>query len=101
MGLLPGRGRNPEVGGVTRGNSEKLVELGADALPTFKAAADLLRPDTADTSNLDGVGFMNAGWTKVYALMLDGFPIYGLESSRRLRALEAALFMIGCELPSE
>ena len=24
----------------------------------------------------DGVRYMNAGWTKVYALMLDGFPIY-------------------------
>ena len=63
-------------GRVTRGNCEKLVERGADALPTFKRAADLLRPDTADTSNLGCIPFMNAGWTKVYALMLDDFPIY-------------------------
>ena len=43
---------------------------------TFRETSRLLDPSHADTSRLDGVRYMNAGWTKVYALMLDGFPIY-------------------------
>ena len=42
----------------------------------WMACSRLLDPCHADTSRLNGVRYMNAGWTKVYALMLDGFPIY-------------------------
>ena len=64
-----------EWGGV-RGNKSKLCELDQKALPTFRKAALLLDPSHADTSQLGEVHYMNSGWTKVYALMLEGFPIY-------------------------
>ena len=63
-------------GGVMASNVATLRDLGGAALCTFRAASRLLDPSYADTSRLDGVRYMNAGWTKVYALMLDGFPIY-------------------------
>ena len=63
-------------GGVTASNGETLSDLGETALSTFHEASRLLDPPHADTSRLDGVRYMNAGWTKVYALMLDDFPIY-------------------------
>ena len=63
-------------GGVAAGNKGKLYKLGRDALPTFRETARLLDPSHADTSQLDRVRYMNSGWTKVYALMLEGFPIY-------------------------
>ena len=65
-----------EWGGVRR-NLARLDNLGMGALPTFVEAARLLDPSRADTGLLDGIGdLMNSGWTKVYALMLDGLPIY-------------------------
>ena len=63
-------------GGVMRSNKATLRDLGRTALSTFREASLLLDLSHADTSRLDGVRYMNAGWTKVYALMLDGFPIY-------------------------
>ena len=63
-------------GGVTPHNAAKLRALGEEALPTFREASRLLDPSPADTSQLDDVRYMNSGWTKVYSLMLDGFPIY-------------------------
>ena len=63
-------------GGVTRGNEETLNCLGKNALPTFVETAGLLDPSRADTQRLDQIKLMNAGWTKVYALMLDDVPIY-------------------------
>ena len=63
-------------GGVTRSNGKTLRDLGGAALSTFRAASLLLDPSHADPSRLDGVRHMNAGWTKVYAVMLDGLPIY-------------------------
>ena len=63
-------------GGVTKSNYETLLDLGGAALSTFREASHLLDPSHANTSRLNGVRYMNAGWTKVYALMLDGFPIY-------------------------
>ena len=63
-------------GGVTPRNSTRLCELGQDALTTFRAAACRLEPSRADTSQLGEVQYMNSGWTKVYSLMLDDFPIY-------------------------
>ena len=58
-------------------NNATLRDLGGAVLSTFREASRLLDSSHADTSRLDGVRSMNAGWTKVYALMLDGFPIYG------------------------
>ena len=63
-------------GGVTSRNAPKLRALGEEALPIFHKASHLLEPSHADTSRLSGVRYMNSGWTKVYALMLDGLPMY-------------------------
>lgn len=63
-------------GGVIPHNAAKLRALGEQALPIFREAGSLLDPSRADTSRLGGVRYMSSGWTKVYSLMLDGFPIY-------------------------
>ncbi len=63
-------------GGVLGGNKKTLCGLGDRALCTFSHAARLLDPEQADTVGLGGVEYMNSGWTKVYSLMLDGFPMY-------------------------
>ena len=64
-------------GGVmNKSNADTLRDLGRTALSAFCELSRLLDPPYADTSRLNGVRYMNAGWTKVYALMLDGFPIY-------------------------
>ena len=62
-------------GGVMKSNADTLRDLGGAALSTFREASRLLDPSHADTSQLDDVRYMNSGWTKVYSLMLDGFPI--------------------------
>ena len=59
-----------------KSNKETLRNLGGAALQTFREASRLLDPPYADTSRLNGVRYMNSGWTKVYSLMLDGFPTY-------------------------
>ena len=51
-------------GGVMASNGETLRDLGGAALSTFREASHLLDPSHADTSRLDGVRYMNAGWTK-------------------------------------
>ena len=61
---------------MNKSNADTLRDLGRTALLAFCEASRLLDPPYADTSRLNGVRYMNAGWTKVYALMLDGFPIY-------------------------
>ena len=65
-----------EWGGVSGRNKERLCELQDGALRTFSEAASLLDPARANTARLDDVHYMNSGWTKVYALMLNDFPIY-------------------------
>ena len=63
-------------GGVFAHNGRTLDRLGEDAIRQFSSAATQLEPTTADTDRIDLVEFMNAGWTKVYSLMIDDFPIY-------------------------
>ena len=64
-----------EWGGVRR-NKVRLNALGKTALPTICAAAEQLDPERADWARLDLVRDMNSGFSKIYSLMLDGFPIY-------------------------
>ena len=64
-----------EWGGVRR-NKARLNALGKTTLPTICAAAVQLGPKRADWARLDLVRDMNSGFSKIYALMLDGFPIY-------------------------
>ena len=35
-----------------------------------------LDPETADTANLAGFHYMGSGFSKVYSVLIDGFPIY-------------------------
>jgi len=63
-------------GGVIAHNGRTLERLGEGALRKFSAAATQLEVSTADTDRIELVEYMNAGWTKVYSLMLDDFPIY-------------------------
>ena len=73
-------------GGV-RGNRRRLQQLGADALHTITSSAEQLDPAAADTSNLDQVIDINAGFSKIYSLLLDGFPIYDSRVSAALSYL--------------
>ena len=75
-GFLGAAGAILQWGGVMNSNADTLRDLGGTALSVFREAGALLDPPHADTSRLEGVRYMNAGWTKVYALMVDGFPIY-------------------------
>ena len=65
-----------EWGGVAANNAATLDELGGNALPTFRDVSYLLDPSRADTSRLEDVRYMNSGWTKVYSLLRDDFPMY-------------------------
>ena len=59
------------------GNSNplQLHRIGECVLPSVVAAADRLNPLSADSEQLCRVP-MGAGWSKVYSLILNDFPIY-------------------------
>ena len=57
-------------------NEERLSRLGKKALGKLRANALLLDPKLANTSKLKGFKYMGAGYSKVYSLMIDGFPMY-------------------------
>ena len=61
-------------GSITR--YERLEGLGDNVLQTLMDSAQLLDPECADTDNLRGFKYMGAGFSKIYALMLDDFPMY-------------------------
>ena len=61
-------------GGITRYG--RLERLGENAVCELRARARLLDPRCADTDDLRGFRYMGAGYSKVYSLMIDGFPMY-------------------------
>ena len=63
-------------GGVLPHNRATLVGLGDTILEEFAGAMQQLQATSADIDGLSNVRLMNAGFTKIYALLLDGFPIY-------------------------
>ena len=66
-----------EWGGAgVRRNRVRLGSLGAEALATIRADADRLDPARADLDRLGEVSRLNSGFSKIYALLLDDFPIY-------------------------
>jgi len=75
-------------GGV-RQNLRRLDALGSGALPTLTAAAAQLNPRSADTLALQNVLHMNSGFSKIYSLLLDGFPIYDSRVACALASLVA------------
>ena len=63
-------------GGVFPRNGTRLLQLGDQIVGEFAAASSQLEPTRADTERIDDVHLMNAGFTKIYSLLLDDFPIY-------------------------
>ena len=81
-----------EWGRVRRGE-HRLRALGDEALPALSAAARLLDPANADLRRLSGVSLINSGLSKIYSLLLDGFPIY----DSRVACGLASLVRLFCE----
>ena len=75
-GRLQGAVTTLHWGGVFPRNGTKLLQLSDGIVDEFVAAASQLEPAHADTDHIDSVHLMNAGFTKVYSLLLDDFPIY-------------------------
>ena len=75
-----------EWGGVQR-NKARLMTLGKSALPMICEAAYQLDPERGDSERLDLVKDMNSGFSKIYSLILDGFPIYDSRVACALCAL--------------
>ena len=65
-----------EWGRVAGKNTDRLKRLGDEALPLLELNARLLNPETADLDRVKAVHPMNSGFSKIYSLMLDDFPIY-------------------------
>ena len=57
-------------------NRVRLTTLGAEALTVVREDAVRLDPARADLGQLDEVGYLNAGFSKIQALLLDDFPMY-------------------------
>ena len=68
-------------------NNKSLPKLGQEALKILKAKATLLKPECADTGELRKFEFMNAGYSKIYALMIDDFPMYDSRTASGLTSL--------------
>ena len=64
-----------------------LCRLGENALPKLRANASLLDPKGADTYDLKGFKYMGAGYSKVYSLMIDDFPMYDSRTACALTSL--------------
>lgn len=76
LGFIRTACRVLEWGGVTNKNVQRLCSLGDNALPILLRATTQLNPTTANTRELSRVCYMNSGWTKIYSLMLNDFPMY-------------------------
>ncbi len=79
--------------GRVRRGERRLRALGDEARPALAATARLLDPATADLPRLSDVSLMNSGFSKIYSLLLDGFPIY----DSRVACGLASLVRLFCE----
>ena len=59
-----------------RSLDDSLDDLDTRALQQFKANARLLDPESADTDSISRVTLMGSGYSKIYACILDDFPMY-------------------------
>ena len=80
-------------GGVSGGNTSRLEALAEEALPLLELNARLLDPRTADLERVGVVHPMNSGFSKIYSLMLEGFPIY----DSRVACALGSLVRLFCE----
>ena len=76
-------------------SKRQLRALGDDALAKLTAAARLLDPAVADLRCLSDVQPMTSGFSKIYSLLVDGFPIY----DSRVACGIASLVRLFCEEP--
>ena len=76
-------------------SKRQLRALGDDALPKLTAAARLLDPAVADLRCFSDVQPMTSGFSKIYSLLVDGFPIY----DSRVACGIASLVRLFCEEP--
>lgn len=72
---------------------DRLMNLADSALETLMQCARKLEPNAATIEGLSGFDFMGSGFSEIYSLMLDDFPIY---DSRAGCAL-ASLIILFCE----
>ena len=79
--------------GRVRRSERRLRALGDQALPALAATASLLDPATADLRRLSDVSLINSGFSKIYSLLLDDFPIY----DSRVACGLASLVRLFCE----
>ncbi len=79
-------------GGVPK-NEIRLRALGPNALSALTKAAGQLKPAVADLGDLANVTDMNSGFSKIYSLLIDGFPIY----DSRVACALASLVRLYCE----
>ena len=63
-------------GGVVASNQRRLDALHDEAIPLLQINARILDPATADLDRVGVVQPMNAGFSKIYSLILDHFPMY-------------------------
>ena len=79
--------------GQVRQIEPQLRVRGDDVLPQLTAAARLLDPAVADLRCLSDVRPMTSGFSKIYSLLIDGFPIY----DSRVACGIASLVRLFCE----
>ncbi len=85
-----------EWGGVKRGNAEYLRGLrNSELLEKLRTTAKRLDPDTADLSDLANIDRMNAGFSKIYSLIIPNHrsPMY----DSRVACALTSLVRLYCE----
>ena len=83
-----------EWGGAgVRRNRVTLEQLGTDTLRVVCADAARLDPARADLDRLNEINHLNSGFSKIHALLLDGFPIY----DSRVACALASMVRRSCE----
>ena len=79
--------------GRVRRSERRLRALGARAVDELTETARRLDPAEADLRRLSEVSLINSGFSKIYSLLLEGFPIY----DSRVACALASLVRLFCE----
>ena len=79
--------------GRVRRSERRLRALGARAVDELTETARRLDPAEADLHRLSEVSLINSGFSKIYSLLLEGFPIY----DSRVACALASLVRLFCE----
>ena len=68
-------------------NLPRLTRIGNNALEELTHCARRLEPTTATMEGLNGFKYMGSGFSKIYSLMIDDFPIYDSRAACALTSL--------------